>query len=254
MRADLAARALVPAPAVEPANAVDPRAAKPPMTRATSAMLAKRAVLPDPLPTRRLTVTTVASLRDSLGFSRLGRGRPAYSSPHTGHKPSAPMPVARAWMVVREARAPLSRQALAEGLLLVPAAEGAALFQDRQHVLDEVGRRAGLNERRDQESVEVGPLDERAQLVGDILGRTDDGVRADAVAMPRSQDIADGLALEALDLRLAHLRVQLLHRGGGVVGREVETREPGVGRDRDLRCLRLENLLVIQLGRFPRRR
>ena len=68
------------------------------------------------------------------------------------------------------------------------------------------------------------------------------------------QDVADGLPLEALDLRLAHLGVQLLHRSGRVVGREVEAREPGVGRDRDLGCLRGEDLLVLPLGGFARRR
>src|SRR3954469_7744450 len=200
MSADLAPRAGAPPPAVEPPNAVDPRAAKPPTTRA--------------IRTRRLTVTTAPSL-GFLGF-RAWRGRLGYSSRHTynkvqiGHR-SAPVPVARARVIVREARAPPAEQALAKRLLLVAAAERPALLQDRQHVLDEVGRRAGLNQRRDQEAVEVGPLGERAQLVGHFLRRTDDRVGADAVAMPGLQDVADGLTLEALDLGLAHLRVQLLH-------------------------------------------
>src|SRR6185436_16157766 len=121
--------------------------------------------------------------------------RLGYSSRRTDHKaqdgsqsaPLAPMPVARARVIVRESRAFPAEQALAEGLLLVPTAEHAALLQDRQHVLDEIGCRAGLNERRDQESVEVSPLGERTQLVGDVLGRPDDGVGADAVTVPFSQ-------------------------------------------------------------------
>src|SRR4051794_12002385 len=253
MRADLALRAEAPVPAVEPPNAVEPRAAKAPMTRTTSATRAYRDALPAPFSTRRLPVNCCLLERDFLGFPAKA-GTQATPADVRISSQLAPVAVARARMVVREPSAPRAEQALAERLLLVTVTERVALFQDRQDVLDEVRRRARLDQRRDQEPVEIGTLGEPAELVGDVLGRTDDGVGADAMAMPRADHVADGLALEALDLRLAHLRVQLFHRGGRVVGREVETREPGVGRERDLRCLRREDLLVLALCRFARRR
>src|SRR5215468_3695829 len=113
MRADLAPRAVAPDPAVDPPSAVDPRAAKPPMTRATSTTRVRRAVLSDLVRTRRLTVTTAPSFRDFQGF-RAGARAPRLLQPSfrsQGPHRSAPMPVARAGVIVREARVPPADQA-----------------------------------------------------------------------------------------------------------------------------------------------
>jgi hypothetical protein len=67
-----------------------------------------------------------------------------------------------------------AEQLFAQGAGPVVSLVGAALLQDRDDEIDEIPEALGRHDAAQIEAVDVGSLDPGDQIVGHLLGRTDD--------------------------------------------------------------------------------
>src|SRR6266478_206789 len=130
--------------------------------------------------TARLSTTSFPASRQTLGREtrswefarRISAGFPVAGGGRT---------VRANWVAGWQQPRP-AEQLLAQGAGQVVALVSAALLQDRHHQIHEVLKALGRHDAAQIEAVDVGFLDPGDQIVGHLLGRTDD--RRVAAAQP----------------------------------------------------------------------